>query len=836
MAKGIKYLVFLGALLAIHSGGATGARAQDPEKPHEPSPAVWMMPAQTQAPSWLDLRSHSAIPDVPHIVTTGEKTALLRDQNARTWILDLQTQTTKDVALPKDAQWLALRRDGSILVYDGTQILTAPSADAAATVEGFVPVLGISGAKVLDGAEDTLVYADDAALVIVDLMASSMRRVKLTDFFDDEKIAAMTPEAVQKSEEAAAKKKSKKKTSKKTDPDAQGETTVLAEATGVWWRHDGVGVVRVRSLLDVRTFVTTDNGRSWTRSTNAPDKIVHEFGLIWDGERVALSRDGQTWVCTEGKRVSPMDAYVPRHALTVMPLPPKTWSRLDAPLPPQKNITSQNTPDAPLATPAQTEQPQPEPACAELPRISAQPTIAAAMEQNVAGLYAPTPEPTGIRMGLYSNATCLTDADPCPDGFVQPPGAWSIPVGSALAPMDLPEGCIPRYVGSVAGIGVALCEHNPDMVSVYTRSAQTPWTPETQISSAFTQDLRLLVADDGTLVMWGACTQETFQTVDAEGQPVSETADVCPMAVRQPREIGAHPVVTEDEKPTAELWRIERVEYARGVVPVSGGRLLTLEGNGDAQGPVRLTLRSAERTETLVDSFDPSPHHGLVMTQEGCLALYDDGDDLATLRTGDVATHPDAVKLLSRDGHIAELDCAASRTAAELGSTPPPEDEPAGDDRYGIRLGAGGFFTTQDVQTWFMRIEAMIPIYRGQYEIGLMYRMGGGNTSTAMGHLGLASIRWRYDGFEHFDFAVGAGLGYGSMCGYDKKSDSAAMDEDDDTKPSGFAKCSNNSIRYLISALATYKLADHWKIFVGLELLGGSSWGLDFSGGLEVRF
>ena len=145
MAKGIKYLVFLGALLAIHSGGATGARAQDPEKPHEPSPAVWMMPAQTQAPSWLDLRSHSAIPDVPHIVTTGEKTALLRDQNARTWILDLQTQTTKDVALPKDVQWLALRRDGSILVYDGTQILTAPSADAAATVEGFVPVLGISG-------------------------------------------------------------------------------------------------------------------------------------------------------------------------------------------------------------------------------------------------------------------------------------------------------------------------------------------------------------------------------------------------------------------------------------------------------------------------------------------------------------------------------------------------------------------------------------------------------------------------------------------------------------------------------------------------------------------
>jgi hypothetical protein len=141
-----------------------------------------------------------------------------------------------------------------------------------------------------------------------------------------------------------------------------------------------------------------------------------------------------------------------------------------------------------------------------------------------------------------------------------------------------------------------------------------------------------------------------------------------------------------------------------------------------------------------------------------------------------------------------------------------------------------------DVQTWFMRIEALIPIYHGNYEVGLMYRMAGGNTSSSFGHLGIVSVRWRYDNFELFDFAVGAGIGYGSMCGYDKTADPAANDEDDTTIPSGYAKCSQLSMRYLISGIATYKITPRWKIYMGAELLGGTNWGFDISGGLEVRF
>ena len=121
-----------------------------------------------------------------------------------------------------------------------------------------------------------------------------------------------------------------------------------------------------------------------------------------------------------------------------------------------------------------------------------------------------------------------------------------------------------------------------------------------------------------------------------------------------------------------------------------------------------------------------------------------------------------------------------------------------------------------------------------------MYRMGGGNKGSALGHMGVASVRWRYDGLEWFDFAVGAGLGFGSMCGYKKpQSESSEADDEEDEsnrEVNGYERCSNNSMRYLISAIAAYRLSKQWKIYIAAELLGGSTWGFDVAGGIEVRF
>ena len=202
------------------------------------------------------------------------------------------------------------------------------------------------------------------------------------------------------------------------------------------------------------------------------------------------------------------------------------------------------------------------------------------------------------------------------------------------------------------------------------------------------------------------------------------------------------------------------------------------------------------------------------------------------------------MRLLSVDGGLAGLSCDISHEMADAEILNISLEEALGDDRYGMRLGAGAFFAQKGVRTWFMRAEAIIPIYGGQYEVGLMYRMSGGNKSNAMGHVGFAAIRWRYDGLEKFDFAVGAGIGFGQLCGYaapktngnDAETNAENESAEAEVPDSGYKNCNNASMRYLISGLATYHLADQWKIYISAELIGGNTWGVDVGAGVEIRF
>lgn len=891
--------LFLSALFL-----APSAFAEDNTAPSSapPARAIWFEPS-FQHPSWLDLTPSRTPLTQIQIIASGGNYAIMKDNHAQYFAVNSDFSVRQNIVVPPETSRLFILDDNKLLAYDGRQLYMASSPEAAADISAFHPILTLSPhASLIDAAGHTLSYADNDHLVIVDLTSGVIRKVTPADFFNDEKLAEMHPDVVN----APANKKSKSKSKKQIEQTT--EQTQIAEIIGIWWRNDGVGVVRVRRLMDTRTLITKDNGASWVKDDLTPETLVHSFGWIWDGTNRVLSQSADNWLCLSGPRVSPLNRFQTARQLTFAPELPDHWTQLESPQSPSTNKTNDNGNGAMESNVEKTSRDTEKiadsnaeivPELVETARmgvinrimtvspvaVNATSPIDDAAPDNDACLPLPIPSDkvirkrqavvqktpwytpaythTGFTMGLYQDASCANHAESCTGADVQTPTAWILPADGNLSPMTLPDDCTPTWLGSEQGLGVLICHtKQSNQLAVYTRTVHSDWTLETQLPSDFDADIQIASADDGTLVLSVPCS------------PASNGAlPLCPIAVRSPKEIGMTapaPVIDENnDEPTAQLhseplWRIETVENAIAYVPVNGGRVLSIEANASDDTNRRLLLRNAQNSELLTATFDPSPYKGIVVTQDGCLSLYDDSVPIDVLYAAEPDSSPDTTqsqdetsapqtpvsqkKLLSVNGKLAQFNCPQSRNIAEQApQSMMPQPQPEGDDRFGMRLGAGGFFTVSGVKTWFMRAEALIPIYGGRYEVGLMYRMAGGNTSSAMGHLGMASVRWRYDDFEHFDFAVGAGIGYGSMCGYHKKSssNSEAVEEDSDstettesnsTDNSPYKKCNDLSLRYLISAIATYKLSDQWKIFIGAEMLGGSNWGFDISGGIEVRF
>ena len=892
-------IAFVCALSCI--AGATSATAKEGEA-IAPKPAIWIEPSQMfssqSGASWIDTRPSVAEPTAQsRIVATGANDAIVESMGAY-WLIDASFKTQTPIEYPSDMRWTSVDESGRISAF-ANETLYAQSSSG-----DFVPVLSLPGVRVIDGADSVVAYADAQKLSIADLAQGTVRTIALTDFFDDEKVAQMTPEAVAQAEAAANKKGKKakqKQAATKTGQDANDAPVAqIAEMTGIWWRHDGVGVVRVRSILNVRTFITTDNGRTWRRSDDAPDSLTHEFGLIWDSQSRVLSADATRWIDVAGKTYAPADRFLSAQSVEIASDLPEHWTRLESPKG-ADNSESTAIPESNSESTCQNPDGSP---CVKLPLIAPQadsPSDFPIMRSQASGkveatttegLYAPKPEAQGLRLWLTRDARCLLPGS-CTAEAIQAPRAWmQRPDDAAPIAIELPRGCLPRYIGAQKGLGIVFCDKSSDSIGVYTRSASSDWALETELPAASVDGnaTRIFSGDDGTLIVVGQCSDEAVapaapaETSEAELPPAPATPAkrICNVAIRRPNEIGiqatplyrattddaqssdsddkskdkskfgdkskdsssdTQTVESVDESPTATVptWRIERPENAVGYVPLRNGEFLTIESTGASSAHLlrfwapeksQSSVPAGAYSELLSESFDPAPFDGLVMTDEGCLSLYDSSSP--------------PPQLLAVDGGFSNMTCADSRTIAleEKAKRDAQEqgDQAIGDDHYGLRLGAGGFFTVNDVQTWFMRIEALIPVYGGQYEVGLMYRMAGGNKSTAMGHIGMASVRWRYDGFELFDFAVGAGIGFGSMCGYEKPKDTSsevAGDENESStnrSKSGYEKCSTYSLRYQISGIATYKLNEQWKLFISAELLGGTSWGFDVAGGIEIRF
>ncbi|MBO4351692.1 MAG: hypothetical protein J6A01_12225, partial [Proteobacteria bacterium] len=750
----------------------------------EPPRAIWLEPTQNMA-SWRDTRTVDFVPAPPEILATGKNTAIAKLADGNLYAVDTNLNVLGVISLPENTQWFALDDKDRILAHNGSALFTSNSWQDTANPDAFTSILDIADVKAMDIGSDTLAYADSEKLYLINLTSGTIQQKQLADFFDDAKVAAMTPEAVLAAEEAAAKKKKPSKSSKKTEQEEA--PTQVADIQGIWWRADGTGIIRVRSLMNIRTFITRDNGKSWTLDENAPQTLMHTLGGIWNGEDLVLSQDGSAWIktCSQANVLNLANRWTLKHqpdtdaATTAIP----DWMILATPAANEENTTLfANDENGELC-------------------LLTVPQLQATQESTIStpSTVAYNPQYTGgFKLGLMPAVKASDDK-------ATAPALWMIRPEGNVETIAAPEDCTnPLYADSIDGLGILVCDKDSEdgssVAIVYTRTADSEWVAETLLDYQFkngnthyavlSSTRELMAAEDGTLVLTGDCLEEYGPAPE-----LTEEEQALGMTPHEPPAIKAcyYAVRNSDESlPNNERWRIERVENADAIVPLTGARILSVEDHG-APNAKSLVLRTPLATEKIVDNFDTSPYTGLVQTHEGCLALYDGSVDALTLADAQSGyTNPETgeyiagsnVKLLSVNGTQAGLDCAQSRLIVEsgMGHTEYVE-EPEGDPRFGLRLGGGAMLSTKDVITWVMRVEALIPVYKGKYEVGLLYRMSGGNEAAATGHMGIVSMRWRYDELEKFDFAAGAGIGYGQACGYDRASDKNANDDDEKTKP-----------------------------------------------------
>ncbi len=822
---------------------AFAEEAQEEQRPVVP--AVWIEPQHEPAP-WIDNRTFNVSTEQPEIIATGKSIVIITPGNGELYAADAD-KLLGPIAMPENSRLVAVDEQDRIFIVLNNQLMVAQSWQEAADSDAFKPVLSVPDVRKIDIAGGSVVYADATTLMLVDMNSGALKSIPLADFFNDEKVAAMSPEAV------AAAEKAKKKSSKTSKNKAESEQTVqVTDIEGIWWRTDGTGIIRIRSLLNTKIFVTHDNGRSWEPMADAPTNLIHSFGWIWDGKFTVLSSDGKSWITLEGTEIAPAERLTVTDVAEPVHKLPENWITPDAPTLSEAaaqtvettGIEGENsTVPAPSAT-VRTDY---------IPRHQSRYPVFAPIQPEKS--YTPQSVPAstkpgefivdgGLSLGFFRNGTCHDGSISCDSENFDAPSVLMLSAEGGMETISLPAGCRPAWIGAAKGLGVLLCHAGNDQYTAYTRTVSSDWTAESLLPGSILDGIELLNAPDGTIILAGNCRQESSEVAIMPTPEEMEAgmteirmetviSNACYAAVRRPEAIG-----------TPEIWRVERMENSGKIVPMTGGRMLSIEGTAATQKKV--VLRTAAATEVMAEDYDSTPYKGIVVTNEGCLALYDGFVPPEVLRddpvqprdeeTGEVSGRAPA-RLLAPNGKLAEIDCVTSRTLVENGLNKVEQiEETKGDDRYGLRAEAGGFFSTGDVKTWTARVEVLIPIFKGNYEVGAMYRMGGGNKGSALGHMGIVSIRWRYDNFEHFDFAVGAGIGYGSMCGYDQSADPAANDDDDSTSPSGFSKCSNLSIRYMLGGKAAYKFAERFKLVLTAEILGGTNWGFDLTGGLEVRF
>ncbi len=825
--KLIKKTVLFASMAALLA--STNGYADDVESA-APAPAVpfasWIEPVASESAPWLDGTVNEETATGAEILAAGGGHVLVR-RGDQIVVTDAGLHEIAPLLVPENLQWISLDEKSRVLAFDGQKLLFAQSVEAAAADNGFMSALDLAGVTKIDNIDATVVYANAKTLTFANLDQLTNTSFELANFFDDAKMATLTPDAV-----AAAKNKSSKKAksaSKKASA-ADNNAMLDIEVQALAVRADNTVVVRVRRMLDSRVFVTRDQGASWTQLADSPNVIMRQLGWIWDGASKVLSQDGMTWVDVCGERVDLTARYAPSSSpvafdavelTSAYPASPAAPTPVVADATAAAPVSAESAGEGEARADASTDAPQ----CVTVPEI---PVMRADAFQPVPLATSYLAPQAMVRTGdryYFTNEGTKVGASS---------RLWMRGAGTP-SPVEvaLPQGCDPVFVESQNGLAVLLCRQNDNpegYLTAYSRMTASDWMNESLLPESVGVNTRFQMANDGTIVLAGDCvleqTPERPAQFDADGNVVVEaqpgkTQNICTAAVRN--------AVIDSE----EAWHLQNLENVETFHAAANGQLLAVVNNGnDSQALVEM---KPHLTRTVVDTFDASAYDGLIYTSDGCFALYD------------AQNADDRSRLLTPEGGLSGLDCASSREmriaqaqAEALGEA----DQAIGDNHYGMRLGVGGFFAS-GIQTWSMRVEGLIPIYGGQYEVGLLFRMAGGNESSSMGYLGLVSARWRYDQFEHVDFAVGAGIGYGQLTGYVKRTEECKTCEKkangettlvETDKSKKYREANSASIRYLISGIFAYKLSPQWKLYLGAELIGGLSWGFDINGGIEIRF
>lgn len=772
--------------------------------------AAWIEPVNGQSPSWVQANESVALTQSDRQIVAANDAGTILKIGDQYVLTDAALHLIGIVQVPIGTSWLGMDDKNRIFAFDGQHLLYAESFEKALEADGFATAIKLEQVTQIDSRNAVIAYAIDQKLVFSNLDTAQTTQTLLRDFFDDERVAQMTPEAI---ENAKNKKNKSSKSKTKTNSSEEQSDLPPIEVQALVMRHDGVTVLKVHRLLQTRVFVSKDDGRSWTMMSDAPATIERKLGWIWNGKDRVLSADATAWLNVCGKPLDLFERYEPsqRPRKSIPVQLSNRWP--DSPVKTVETV-SEDTASEASTTVSEAE------VDSQCIQVDAVPVFA---KTSTVEVPAPTSylsprslQPLGTRYYFTNEGTQVA-----PDA----PQLWRH-VANASAPerVELPQECDPLYVTGDKGLGVLLCSQgeNASQIYAYVRSDDMGWYAEATLPKEIAQGTRMLMAEDGTLVLSSDCQNVVIPAVDAvfdaEGnvvvEAVPETTQVmCHAAVRDAVEIG-----------DPEAWRIERINDALDFRPYGAGRVLALAKNNDQTE--RLIMLSGTNVETVVEAFDASPYQGVEMTPEGCFALYD-------AETSDLGS-----RLLTPAGKLSNVNCATAQELTLLRRQALSQDAEweVGDNRFGMRLGAGAYFAS-GIQTWFMRVEGLFPIYGGKYELGAIFRMAGGNEGASMGYMGLLAARWRYDEFEKFDFAVGAGIGYGQLTGYVEKTEETAEGEVVETEKSAkYRKAHKATLHYMISGMAAYRLSEQWKIYINAELLGGAAWGIDIGAGIEIRF
>lgn len=759
-------------------------QAQDQAESLDLKAALWLGDIDNTKPSWYkDNVQPPQVEQTAEVLAYGKEILLARAWNGQVFVVSSTGRVLGSMQAPFSVLWWGLDANDKIITYDGTTIWAATTWQESQKEAGFFKLMQAPETMFIELAGNQLVLSDKERLRVFDLGTGAELALSYTQI-----------------------------TGTTAPPQAQESSLTQFEPLGLWWRHDGVGLLRLRHLLDSFVYITRDSGKTWERMDSAPTQLQRVGAWIWDTKSSVLSADARTWV---GLEITQTDNWA-----SIFDLAPTPGALLNLRT---LNFSSPQAPQAITAAPS--------------PKTSPEQDAASVQEaQNSLVVYAPLvhgkiraldmDQSAGLKpVPLYGflqdqNCTQIEDAQ-CVQGSMP---QHLVMVAESARMVDLPAQC-KKALWTKASNGIVLlaCAEDEQSSSVFVKNYEDgQWIQEGSLPSQVFVNPKLRVGSDGSLAVLGLCEQSTNATAKTEqGQPGSPeneannvlSASLCYTAIRHNLELGSQ-----------DAWQLERVAQAYDIIP-HAAQTLYLAKNTD--GSTQLWRTTGMGIESLVPAFDMSPYDEAMITADGCVELRGRGGSV----------------LLAKDGSAATQDCALSKQGSVEGAVAPQEQEmqAIGDDRFGIRVGGAGFFASGGVKTWAMRVEGLFPIYGGQYEIAAIFRLGGGNKATAMGYLGLLAARWRYDGLERFDFAIGAGIGFGSLCGYakpasDENVDPVEGEETQTTKTSGYQKCSNLSIRYLISGVAAWKFAKNWKLYLAVELIGGSAWGVDVGGGLEVRF